>query len=134
MKSFQFERHYVAVTLLSLLTLRALIIGASPGDAIAIIAMAAFSGYSLFISNKNKDLDEKIRAQLARQDHHLQTLQAKLDSLDKIQLEMNEIRQQVGIIKLDKAFNAVQSTSVNSYRHMAQKANDNGKNEKKRIF
>lgn len=134
MKSFQFERHYVAVTLLSLLTLRALIIGASPGDAIAIIAMAAFSGYSLFISNKNKDLDEKIRAQLARQDHHLQTLQAKLDSLDKIQLEMNEIRQQVGIIKLDKAFNAVQSTSVNSYRHMAQKVNDNGKNEKKRIF
>lgn len=134
MKSFQFERHYVAATLLSLLTLRALIIGASLGDAVAIIALAAFSGYSLFISNKNKDLDEKVRAQLARQDHHLQTLQAKLDSLDKIQLEMNEIRQQVGIIKLDKAFNAVQSTSVNSYRHMAQKANDNGKNEKKRIF
>ena len=134
MKSFQFERHYVAITLLALLTLRSLAIGASIGDAIALIALAAFSGYSLFISNKNKDLDEKLRAQLASQDHHLQTLQAKLESLDKIQLEMNEIRQQIGIIKLDKAYSAVQSTSINSYKNMAQKVNDNGKNEKKRIF
>lgn len=120
MINMNFEKHIVALSLLALLLLRILVTGASIGDALAFIALTSFTGYSLFLQNRNRDVEKS------------QT--DKIDSLylehkektEYFQNELNALRQQVGLIKVDNGFSSVTKTQPS-----LPKVNQN---EKKRYF
>lgn len=135
MKNLDVNRHYVSIVLLSLLLLRVIIVGASIGEALSILALAGFASWSLFISNKNRDLEEQIKEHLQSQAKSLELLEQKTEAMQKIHLEINDLRQQVGIMKIDKAFGQVQTTSMNSYRPQAPQSKDSTNvSAKKKIF
>lgn len=135
MKQIDLNRHYVSIVLLSLLLLRVIIVGASIGEALSILALAGFAGYSLFISNKNRDLESQIKEHLESQAKSLELLEQKTEAMQKIHLEINDLRQQVGIMKIDKAFGQVQATSMNNFRPQPQQSKDSTNvGVKKKIF
>lgn len=135
MKNFDVNRHYVSIVLLSLLLIRVIIVGASLGDAFSILALAGFAGYSLFVSNKNRDLEAELKSQLEYQSKALDILEQKIEAMQKIHLEINDLRQQVGIMKIDKAFGQVQATSMNNFRPQTPQQRDSTNvGVKKKIF
>lgn len=136
MRNIDLNRHYVSVILLSLLLGRVIIMGASIGDSISILALAAFAGHSLLISNKNRDIEAELKSQLEYQSKALDILEQKIEAMQKIHLEINDLRQQVGIMKIDKAFGQVQATSMNNFRPQAPSSpqRERPNDGKKKIF
>lgn len=118
MTNFNFERHYVSLSLLLLLLIRILIAGASIGDSIAFLALTAFTGYSLYLQNRNRDFEQ---SQVEKLDQLASDHKAKSEHL---QNELNALRQQVGLIKVDQGF----STATK------QQPNPRIAGEKKRYF
>lgn len=112
----KFQKHYVSLTFLSLLLIRILVCGASIGDSIAFLALVGFTAYSLYIQNKNKDTEIEFKNQLNELNDKLlaQTELFKItvqesvvksrEDLDTLQNELNALRQQVGLIKVDQGF------------------------------
>lgn len=131
----RFQKHFVSLTFLFLLLLRILIYGASIGDSIAFLALSAFTVYSLYIQNKNRDTDLAFKNQLNELENKLSllkldlgqqlydeliVLKEKLDekdsnnqtNLDNLQNELNAVRQQVGLIKVDQGFQTKPNPNV----------------------
>ena len=123
----KFQKHFVSLTFLFLLLLRILVYGASIGDSIAFLALVGFTVYSLYIHNKTKDTEVEFKNQLNDLSNRL--LAQKLDfgqqlhdqaesfkntfierhdaaqvELSTLQNELNALRQQVGLIKVDQGF------------------------------
>lgn len=128
---FNFERHEVSVFLLLLLLSRILFLGASIGDSIAILALAGFSAYSLYNSSKYKETQQEVLNRFKSLEDHYKNISIQLEELDKIRKETMDLRQQIGILKIDKAYNNIQSSSINSYATMANKIKEGSGNEQK---
>ena len=129
--NFNFEKHEVSIALLSLLLIRILIVGASIGDAIAILSLAAFSAYSLYTSTKYRETQEEILNKYKDLNLRIENIHAQLELVEKFKLELGDVRQQVGILKINSAYNSVQSSSINSYKTMANKFKGENTNEQK---
>lgn len=89
--------------------IRILLYGASIGDSIALFSLILFVIYSLYIHNKNRDIDaelslkiDNINQAVTEQKHKLE--HSFKDQLDILQNELNALRQQVGLIKVDQGF------------------------------
>jgi hypothetical protein len=134
MQNIDLNRHYVSITLLSLLLVRVIIVGASLGEAFSILALAGFAGYSLFISNRNRDLEAELKLQLESQEKSIQMLEQKTEILGKLTAELQDLRQQVSIIKIDKAFGQVQSTVGTNFKTTQQQRSQSDVGIKKKIF
>jgi hypothetical protein len=112
------QKHYVAVTLLSLLLLRILVLGASIGDSIALLAISAFTGYSLYLQHRNRDIEQTHLDKLNKLEASYNELHSVLTTEFKekstyLQSELNILKQQVGIIKIDNGFNPTIKNTLN---------------------
>lgn len=117
--TMNFEKHVVSLTLLSLLLTRILVVGATIGDSIAFLALAGFAGYSLYLQNRNRDFEksqieklEIIQTEVREQKLNLETM--LVDKQDSMQSELNALRQQVGLIKIDQGFQQTNKSSNNA--------------------
>jgi hypothetical protein len=128
------ERHEVSVILLFLLLSRILFLGASIGDALAILALAGFSAYSLYTASKYKETQEEVLNRFKSLDDHYKNISIQLEELDKVRKETMDLRQQLGILKIDKAYNNIQASSINSYATMANKMKEGTSEQKAKRF
>lgn len=144
----KFQKHYVSIAFLALLLIRILVYGASIGDSIAFLALVGFTAYSLYIQNKNKDTDLAFKNELndfgiqlhsqklefkqllleqseSFKNTFIEKHEAAQEELATLQNELNALRQQVGLIKVDQGFQ--QKPSITSVPKALS-------NEKKKYF
>ena len=109
-------------TALLALSIRLVVLGASIGDAIALVGLVSLIGYKRFLTKKKVEQADEIQQSINSLNE-----QRELDKL-ALKDEINGLRNAINALKMDKAF------QLNSKRVNLEQENTNSQAPVKRLF